>query len=171
MKALYKEPLSKEGNVVHQIIRCWKTTRPHWGRIYHSVRHLSVSHRDSVNSWYGTSVFWDQEDKNGWDHSPTICANLSELFRNNELIACHDTALPLFAFGGANLREQDKMAAYLITGVKRLWRRQKSRTPWKRGERERERVKTLLRKLDSKRGPTALLFTLDMTSCMSLLGW
>lgn len=25
-----------------------------------------------------------------------------------------------------------KMAAYLITGVKRLWRRQKSRTPWEK---------------------------------------
>lgn len=37
--------------------------------------------------------------------------------------------------GGANLRVANKTATYLITGVKRLWRRQKSRTPWKRQER------------------------------------
>lgn len=60
-----------------------------------SVRQLSVSHMDPVHSWYATSVFWDKEDKNGWDHSSTICANFFELFQNSELIVCHDT---LFAF-------------------------------------------------------------------------
>lgn len=63
-----------------------------------SVKHLSVSHMESVHSWYGTSMFWDQEDKNGWDHSPAICANFFQLFQNSELIVCHDTSLPLFAF-------------------------------------------------------------------------
>lgn len=79
-------------------IKLQDAEKQHWGRIYHSVRNVSRSHMDPVHSWYDTSVFWDQEDKNGRDHSPAICANFSERSQNNELIVCHDTSLPLFAF-------------------------------------------------------------------------
>lgn len=73
-----------------------------------------------------------------------------ELFENNELIV--HCVISLLHFGlfvvelflGARARMwvywsptwlgcngvERKMAAYLMTGVKRLWRRQKSRTPW-----------------------------------------
>lgn len=66
--------------------------------------------------------------------------------------------------------EEGKMAAHLMTEVKRLWRRQKSRTPWKHKRGGWVSDTVAKRDLYSIRLCPCNV-TLDMTSCMSLLGW
>lgn len=108
-------------------------------------------------------MFWDQQDKNCQAQSPTGPGALHHhlrqrllsqfLFENNELMVRRDISLLPFALLWSYFKSKSqmlgywcstwlscngverKMAAYLITGVKRLWRRQKSRTPWEKQER------------------------------------
>lgn len=137
-----------------------------WCEIHHNIANFCFKHEckhrreiegiDSVS--FSTSVSWEQPDKTCHAQSPTgACANSSQVLENNELIVHNLIPLSHFfvcgrqgLFLGTKARRwttraptwldcngvEKKMTAHLMTGVKRLWRRQNSRTPCEEQERE-----------------------------------
>lgn len=114
--------------------------------IYLCMSHVYPKHLQHLIDSIPTAVLWDQDT-----FRCHLCRLLLSLWKT-----CAGGTVWIFIFsppllsGGAIWRarascsgfrcstwlgcnaEERKMAAYLITGVKRLWRRQKSRTPWEK---------------------------------------